>query len=309
MQIFSANASAERAAEDGEVLREDEDLAADDRAVAGDDAVAGGPRSIIPKCGLRWRTKRSSSTKLPGSSRCSSALAGEQLAALSLPLDGRSDRPSGAPPRAARALRASLRRCASGCESSARSSLSGRARPRGEARSVSARSAHRRRRLLRRGVGVRRSPHGASYVPNSSRRASQISPTRAARGQGVTHRGSRFAVAARGLATRASAAVGRGGVALGPQRRVRSIWRALALGIEVVERDLASSVVALEALTPTIDALAGLDLPLRRRRPSRRSRPGRSPPRSPRRRRRARRSARSAPAPARSSSSVSASTK
>ncbi len=40
MQIFSRR-RAERAAEDGEVLREDEDLPAVDRAVAGDDAVAG----------------------------------------------------------------------------------------------------------------------------------------------------------------------------------------------------------------------------------------------------------------------------
>ena len=41
LQIFSACASRERAAEHGEVLAEDEDQAAVDRAVAGDHAVAG----------------------------------------------------------------------------------------------------------------------------------------------------------------------------------------------------------------------------------------------------------------------------
>ena len=40
LQIFCAYAPRERAAEDGEVLREDEDLAAVDGAVAGDHAVA-----------------------------------------------------------------------------------------------------------------------------------------------------------------------------------------------------------------------------------------------------------------------------
>ena len=41
LQIFSANASRQRAAEHGEVLREDVDQPAVDPAVAGDDAVAG----------------------------------------------------------------------------------------------------------------------------------------------------------------------------------------------------------------------------------------------------------------------------
>ena len=41
MQIFCALALGERAAEDGEVLREDVDQAAVDAAVAGDEAVAG----------------------------------------------------------------------------------------------------------------------------------------------------------------------------------------------------------------------------------------------------------------------------
>ena len=41
LQIFCAWRSRERAAEDGEILREDEDQAAVDRARAGDDAVAG----------------------------------------------------------------------------------------------------------------------------------------------------------------------------------------------------------------------------------------------------------------------------
>ena len=40
LQIFSACASRERAAEDGEILREDEDQPAVDAAVAGDDPVA-----------------------------------------------------------------------------------------------------------------------------------------------------------------------------------------------------------------------------------------------------------------------------
>ena len=55
LQIFSANASRERAAEDGEVLREDEDLPPVDRPVAGDDAVAEGLRVVHPEVRLAVR--------------------------------------------------------------------------------------------------------------------------------------------------------------------------------------------------------------------------------------------------------------
>ena len=56
LQIFSAKTSLERAAEDGEVLREDEDLAAEDRPVAGDDRVAVRPPLEHPEVDSRWRT-------------------------------------------------------------------------------------------------------------------------------------------------------------------------------------------------------------------------------------------------------------
>ena len=51
LQIFSACASRERAAEDGEVLGEDVDQAAVDPAVAGDDAVAGDHLLLEPEVG------------------------------------------------------------------------------------------------------------------------------------------------------------------------------------------------------------------------------------------------------------------
>ena len=80
---------AQAAAEDGEVLAEEEDLAAVDRAVAGDDAVAQGRLSSRPKPWARWRANMSSSTKRARVEQQVDALAGGQLAARVLALDGR----------------------------------------------------------------------------------------------------------------------------------------------------------------------------------------------------------------------------
>ena len=87
LQIFSAKASDERAAEDGEVLGEDEHLPAEDRSVAGDDRVA--PRSALhhSEIGIPVADEAVELDEAAGVEQLLEPLAGEELAALALPLD------------------------------------------------------------------------------------------------------------------------------------------------------------------------------------------------------------------------------
>ena len=87
LQIFSAKTSRERAAEDGEVLREDEDLATEDRPVAGDDGVA--PRAVVahPELDLAMADEAVELDERAGVEELLEPLAREQLAALALALD------------------------------------------------------------------------------------------------------------------------------------------------------------------------------------------------------------------------------
>ena len=90
----------ERAAEDGEILREDVDEAAVDAAVAGDEAVAGMICSSMPKSRQRCVTSLSSSSNEPSSSSSSM-----RSRALSLPSLCWRARRSGPPPCSAAAWR------------------------------------------------------------------------------------------------------------------------------------------------------------------------------------------------------------
>src|SRR5581483_9470878 len=79
---------AERAAEDGEVLREEEDLAAEDRAVAGDDGVAVRTAVHHPEVRLAVADVAVELDERAGVAELLRALAGEEAALLAALRDG-----------------------------------------------------------------------------------------------------------------------------------------------------------------------------------------------------------------------------
>ena len=83
----------ERAAEDGEVLREDEDLAAEDRPVAGDDGVAPRPALHHPEVRVAVADEAVELDEAARVEQLLDPLAREELAALALPLDGAGSSP------------------------------------------------------------------------------------------------------------------------------------------------------------------------------------------------------------------------
>ena len=84
LQIFSANTSRERAAEDGEVLGEDADRPAEDRAVAGHDRVAPGAVLAHPELDLAVAHEAVELDERARVEQLLDPLAREQLAALVL---------------------------------------------------------------------------------------------------------------------------------------------------------------------------------------------------------------------------------
>ena len=87
MQIFCGVGAGERAAEDGEVLREHEDLAAVDEPVAGDDAVAEDLLLLHAEVGAAVRDEAVELDEAAGVEQEVDALARGQLAGLVLLLD------------------------------------------------------------------------------------------------------------------------------------------------------------------------------------------------------------------------------
>src|SRR5581483_11520346 len=78
---------AERAAEDGEVLREEKDLAPEDRAVAGDDGVAVRPPLHHPEVRLAVAHVAVELDERPGIAQLLGPLAREQPSLLPAPCD------------------------------------------------------------------------------------------------------------------------------------------------------------------------------------------------------------------------------